>query len=149
MNQNMRDEQNTSSEIKETDIVFDCPHCDKSLAIDYRGAGLTIPCTDCGNMVEVPIPDGMALSDIDALNEEQEVQIINLRRALAAAEFKIEQLEAEIKRLTAKTETLEKKRTKNVYCFGTILEKVGAMQESLEHLSKGLKAISEAAAEET
>ena len=55
----MTDAVEESSEVKETDIVFDCPHCGKSLAIDYRGAGLTIPCTDCGNYVEVPIPDGM------------------------------------------------------------------------------------------
>lgn len=85
--------------IKETDIVFDCPHCGKSLAIDYRGAGLTIPCTDCGKEVEVPIPEGMELTDIDSSDEEQEVRILNLRRSLAAAEFRVEQLEAQVAEL--------------------------------------------------
>ena len=75
------------AEIKETDIVFDCPHCSKSLAIDYRGAGLTIPCTDCGKNVQVPIPEGMEITDIDSSEEEQEVRILNLRRSLAAARF--------------------------------------------------------------
>ena len=26
------------AEIRDTDIVFDCPHCGKNLVIDYRGA---------------------------------------------------------------------------------------------------------------
>ena len=30
--------------IRDTDIVFDCPHCGHNLAIDYRGAGLQIEC---------------------------------------------------------------------------------------------------------
>ena len=90
-----------SSEIKETDIIFDCPHCAKSLAIDYRGAGLTIPCTDCGQYVDVPIPEGMELTDIDSSNEEQEVRILNLRRSLGASEARIGVLEARIKQLEA------------------------------------------------
>ena len=34
--------------IRDTDIVFDCPHCGHNLAIDYRGAGLQIECVNCG-----------------------------------------------------------------------------------------------------
>ena len=45
--------------IRDTDIVFDCPHCGHNLAIDYRGAGLQIECVNCGESVLVPIPDGM------------------------------------------------------------------------------------------
>ena len=48
-------------EIRDTDIVFDCPHCGKNLVIDYRGAGLQINCSECGETVLVPIPDGMEL----------------------------------------------------------------------------------------
>ena len=39
------------AEIRDTDIVFDCPHCGKSLVIDYRGAGLQINCCQCGEEV--------------------------------------------------------------------------------------------------
>ena len=46
------------AEIRDTDIVFDCPHCGKNLVIDYRGAGLQINCSSCGESVLVPIPDG-------------------------------------------------------------------------------------------
>ena len=53
-------------EIPETDIVFECPHCGKSLSIDPRGAGLVIRCTQCQQPVTVPIPEGMAIEDFDA-----------------------------------------------------------------------------------
>lgn len=72
--------------ISENDIVFECPHCGHSLVIDYRGAGLIINCTECGEQVEVPIPEGMQLEDLDQSPEDQEAQIGNLRRMLAKAE---------------------------------------------------------------
>ena len=31
-------ENTEEAEIRDTDIVFDCPHCGKNLVIDYRGA---------------------------------------------------------------------------------------------------------------
>ena len=49
-------ENDEAAEIRDTDIVFDCPHCGKSLVIDYRGAGLQINCSECGESVLVPIP---------------------------------------------------------------------------------------------
>ena len=36
------------------DIIFNCPHCTKSLAIDERGAGRKVKCVDCGNELTVP-----------------------------------------------------------------------------------------------
>ena len=58
-------ENTDEAEIRDTDIVFDCPHCGKSLVIDYRGAGLQINCSECGEPALVPIPDGMELTDLD------------------------------------------------------------------------------------
>ncbi len=146
---NMSDGAEESSEIKETDIVFDCPHCGKSLAIDYRGAGLTIPCTDCGKPVQVPIPEGMEVTDLDSSEEEQEIRILNLRRALSAAEQKIQFLSAEVEELTNRRDALEKVKTQNIYKFGMILEKTGAIQKALEDCLKALQKINEIAREET
>ena len=141
----MTDRPDGSTEIKETDIVFDCPHCGKSLAIDYRGAGLTIPCTDCGKNVQVPIPEGMEITDIDSSEEEQEVRILNLRRSLTAAEQKIEQLSAEVEEMTTRRETLEKVRMDHISKFGIVMEKVTVIQKSLEEIHKALNKIAEVA----
>jgi len=134
-----------TNEIKDTDIVFDCPHCGKSLAIDYRGAGLSIPCSDCGNTVEVPIPEGMQISDIDSSEEEQEIRILNLRRSLSASDFRIKQLETEIEDVNERREVLEKTRRDNIYQFGQILEKVGVVDKFVKEINQTLEKISEIA----
>lgn len=128
--------------IKDTDIVFDCPHCGKSLAIDYRGAGLTITCSDCGNRVEVPIPEGMELTDIDSNQEEQELRILHLRRAVTTAEFRIRQLEEENQALRDARDSLEKQRTEILMQFGAMLEQVTGSRKALADLYDRLRALS-------
>lgn len=135
----MADEEQSGDEIKETDIVFDCPFCSKSLAIDYRGAGLTIPCTDCDKLVEVPIPDGMELSDLDSSVEEQEIRIVHMRKSLAAAQARIQQLETEVAELRTKQSDIDGSRTSSMY-------KLGAISESAEELRVALQKASGAAA---
>ena len=137
-----------SPEIKETDIVFDCVYCSKSLAIDYRGAGLTIPCSDCGKHVQVPIPEGMELTDIDSSDEEKEIRILNLRRSLAGAQFRIEQLEAEIEEIASRRDTLEKGRSSNMFRLGQIVENVGIIETALKDVVKSVAKINEVAKED-
>lgn len=127
-----------STDIKETDIVFDCPHCSKSLAIDYRGAGLSIPCTDCGRYVEVPIPEGMELTDIDSSDEEQEIRILNLRRSLTAAEFRIEHLESQLAQLGSRRDTLEKEQNETLSQESVISEKVDELRSAVDRMAKVL-----------
>jgi transcription elongation factor Elf1 len=125
--------------IKDTDIVFDCDHCDKSLAIDYRGAGLTIQCSDCGSDVAVPIPEGMELADIDNSDEEQEVQILNLRRSLTLSEDKVAHLEAEIEELGQRRELLEKSRTGNLFVFGKLAEQMDHIESAVAVITKAIR----------
>ena len=141
----MADGPQENTELKATDIVFDCPHCGKSLAIDYRGAGLMIPCTDCGETVQIPIPEGMEIDDIDTSEEEKEGHILSLRRSLAASEAKVKQLESEVEELNSRREQLEKGRAENMYRFGSIIEKTGVIQKSLEDIAVALNQISESA----
>lgn len=141
----MTDGQHDGTEIRDTDIVFDCPHCGKSLAIDYRGAGLMIPCTDCGKNVQVPIPEGMEITDVDISEEEKEARIVNLRRSLIASEMRIKQLEAEVEELTVRRDQLEKVRAEDMFRFGSILEKSGTIQKSLEDIAVALHRITESA----
>ena len=96
-------ENTDEAEIRDTDIVFDCPHCGKSLVIDYRGAGLQINCSECGEPVLVPIPDGMELNDLDLDPGEILKQLFATRRNYQKAEMKIQALK---QRLVQLQETL-------------------------------------------
>ena len=91
------------AEIRDTDIVFDCPHCSKTLVIDYRGAGLQISCSECGKDVLVPIPDGMELTDLDMDPGEILKQLFATRRNYQKAETRVQGLKA---RLVSLQETL-------------------------------------------
>ena len=84
------------AEIRDTDIVFDCPHCGKNLVIDYRGAGLQINCSSCGESVLVPIPDGMELHDLDLDPGEILKQLFATRRNYQKAEMQIQSLKAKL-----------------------------------------------------
>lgn len=91
------------ADIRDTDIVFDCPHCGKNLVIDYRGAGLQINCSECGESVLVPIPDGMELHDLDLDPGEILKQLFATRRNYQKVELKIQELKS---RLVQMQETL-------------------------------------------
>ena len=86
------DVENQDVQIQDTDIVFDCPHCGHNLCIDYRGAGLQITCSECGEPVLVPIPDGMKISDLDLDAGELLKQLFATRRLLQRAEARAEAL---------------------------------------------------------
>lgn len=137
-----------ATDIKETDIVFDCPHCGKSLAIDYRGAGLSIPCSDCGESCVVPIPEGMQIDDIDSTEEEQEIRILHLRKSLRMAQDRVGELESEIDELKARRQTLEAARANNFQRFGLIMEKIGVIQSSLNDMTSAITRITEYLASE-
>ena len=82
------------TEIRDTDIIFDCPRCKKNLVIDYRAAGLEIKCSECGESILVPIPDGMLLSDLDLDKGEILKQLCATRRNYQTAEQKVNALRA-------------------------------------------------------
>ena len=89
----------SEAEIRDTDIVFDCPQCGKSLVIDYRGAGLTINCSDCGTPVLVPIPDGMELKDLDLDSGEILKQLFATRKNYQKVEVQLQQLKTRLTQL--------------------------------------------------
>jgi len=99
-----------SEEIRATDIVFECPHCDHSLVIDYRGAGLQINCVECNQPVTVPIPTGMNIDDLDLSTGEVLSQLFQTRRTLIKAEQRIVTLEESVESLKLRRKELEKSR---------------------------------------
>lgn len=126
-------------EIKETDIVFDCPHCGKSLAIDYRGAGLTITCSDCGNDIEVPIPDGMEIGDVDSSLEDQELRVIHLRRSLQHAQDRILGLENAVEDLLQRRDELEREQTNLRWKRAAIEERLGLVESALQTMTDAVR----------
>ncbi len=131
-------------EIKDTDIVFDCPHCSKSLAIDYRGAGLTITCSDCGNDIEVPIPEGMELADVDSSSEDQELRVIHLRRSLHHAQERILGLENAVEDLLQRRDELEREQTQQRWQRAAVDERLGLMESALQALTDSFRQLTEA-----
>lgn len=97
-----------TDQIPSTDIVFECPYCGKSLSIDQRGAGLVIECTACHQLVTVPIPEGMKLSDIDLPPEEKETQLSNMRVMLSQAQERIAKLVSENEDLRTRLDAFKK-----------------------------------------
>jgi transcription elongation factor Elf1 len=131
-----------SAEIKDTDIVFDCPYCGKSLAIDYRGAGLSVPCTDCGNYVQVPIPEGMDISDIDSADEDnQQKMLFNLRKSLAVAESRLEKLQKDFVELTEKQQNMEKSRDRAFQKLSAVRENLIGMKRCLDDMVRHFERI--------
>jgi len=100
----------SEEEIHATDIVFDCPHCNHGLVIDYRGAGLEIDCVECKQAVTVPIPSGMIIDDLDLSAGEVLTQLFQTRRMLLKAEQRISTLEESIDSLKIRRKELEKSR---------------------------------------
>ena len=137
------------NEIRSSDIIFDCPFCQKSLAIDCRGAGLTITCPDCDNRVQVPIPEGMDVSDIDSTGEEQEVRIIHMREILATSQNRIVELEGELDDMRQRRESLEKLRAENAVRFDVISREVEVIQRSLVRIAEVLESAAESARKST
>lgn len=121
--------------VKETDIVFDCPFCGKSLAIDFKGAGLTIKCTDCAKMVEVPIPEGMEIDDLDRTPDEQELNILHLRKALGHAEARIEALERELEHTRRRKRRLQDYRMEAEQKLAAINEKLEIIERAAERIT--------------
>ncbi len=94
------------AQINDTDIVFDCPHCGHNLCIDYRGAGLQIKCSECGEDIFVPIPDGMKIDDLDLDPGEILKQLFATRRNLQRAEARAEALEEKLAAVTQQVAAL-------------------------------------------
>ncbi len=109
------------------DIVFNCPQCSHQLVIDVRGAGLTVNCTECGETVQVPIPEGMEVADLDEPPEQLFAQSLQLRRTLSRADERIAELERVVASLMERRSVMEKTRLATLHrCveMGNLLQAV-------------------------
>ena len=132
-----------ASEIPETDIVFRCPHCGKSHSIDPRGAGLPIRCTQCQELISVPVPEGMELDDLDAPPEDLAAQLLHTRQMLAKSNARLEALEAEVVALRAFRDEAKRVMAENAES-ARILEKMFQVGfASLDSVAHNFKKVEE------
>ncbi len=120
------------------DIIFDCPYCGKSLAIDSRGAGLTIQCPDCRQEVGVPAlvssPPTEMLEPEPGMDENPVVRIKNLTAALAASQAKVERLVSSLEEVRERRRFLEKLRTENMGRFEQIGKELVVIQNAMDRI---------------
>ena len=137
--------------ISENDILFTCNQCGKSLTIDCRGAGLMIHCPDCGEDIQVPIPEGVDISDIDRLGA---VEVRGAEEPEEAARFpespdEIRMLMTELDELRFRRRYLEKQRAENVKWLRVLGQQMTAMRTALDQIEDILKHLAEPAAGDT
>ncbi len=134
---------NETTEIRASDIVFDCPHCGKNLAIDCRGAGLTITCPDCAEKIQVPIPEGMELFDIDSSNEQMEIRLIHMRQIITASQNRVRELEEELRELRQRRDQLEQIRSENAARLEMLHREMDAIRHALQRMARVLESAAE------
>ena len=106
----------TNSRI-DNDIIFECPECTKSFAIDHRGAGLVMACPGCTEMVQVPEPNAP------------------LDPKTAVYEVEINELYTNVKELTERRNHLEHNRAENLKYMKTISENMLIIQAALDRIN--------------
>lgn len=150
--------QNDQEEVKDTDIVFDCPECGKSLVIDYHGAGLSIPCPDCHAVIQVPIPEGMELSDLDSSVEDEtdeaEIEALlsenhSLKEEVESANETIRQLVTELEELRIRRRHLERKHKETTTATRLLNQQMTIMKNALAQMQENLKELAEKPMDDT
>lgn len=140
------------AEIREGDILFDCPYCGKSMAIESAGAGLMVPCASCGQPVQVPIPGpeapeapagAIARPGVDGDEDPAEL-VRQMDAALTMANEQIDRLIVEKESLQERRAYLEQLRMANGARFERIAEELGTVQDALD---RAMALLAEARAE--
>ncbi len=126
-----------SGEFQEGDIIFDCPECGKSLAIDPRGAGLMITCPDCEARIQVPFPE----EDEAALEEaiEQAPPNMDYAEALTASQQKVRDQMQALEAVSKRRDYLEKMRVENVECLKVIKQEMMIIQAAVDRITSAIQ----------
>ena len=133
------------SEIREGDILFDCPYCGKSMAIEAAGAGLMVPCAGCGRAVQIPIPDSetpeapVPAAPLPRPDDDPREVIRQLDSALGMANQQIDQLMGEKEALQERRAFLEQLRIANGLRYEQIAAELARVQEALDRAVEMLK----------
>ncbi len=147
----MVDSEKNPKNLSENDILFDCPQCGKNLAIDYRGAGLMIRCPVCREEIQVPIPEGVDIADIDRLGA---VEVRGVEEPEEAVRFpesqdEIRILMTELEEMRFRRRYLENQRADTVKWIHDIGQQVAVIRTKLDEIEDALKHLNEPSADDT
>jgi len=115
----------------ENDIIFECPFCSKSMAIDKRGMGLTINCPDCNGLVRVPMVSEEISSSPDSVN----MPVEGLADALNESRDEVRDLRDRIEELNGLREKLEKQTAVQEEKLGELRREFSNIQSALDRVS--------------
>jgi len=141
-----------------SDILFECGQCGKSLSIDCRGAGLNIHCPQCDSELEVPIPEGFDLAELDkeisaSAESDEELKAITgpvETEAVSSDEREqINKLMVELEALRAQRRYLEQQHTNMLKTIKAVTREVGEFHKALDDLASMLDTLTGAQADET
>ena len=117
--------------ITEDDMVFECPYCGKSMAIDKRGMGLTIECPDCHGLVRVPTVSEKTSSSPDSVH----LPVEGLANALDDSRQNIQDLLRQIEELTQRREELESQALEQDKRLEDLRREFATIQSALDRVS--------------
>jgi hypothetical protein len=140
------------------DILFECGQCGKSLSINCRGAGLNIHCPQCNSELEVPIPEGFDLAELDKeISTEAEVDD-DLKATMPAPDTEavspdereqINKLQLELEALGAQRRYLEQQHAHMLKTIKALTREVGEFHKALDDFTSMLDTLTGPQADET
>lgn len=127
-----------TEEVREGDVLFDCPFCGKNMAIEAAGAGLMVPCATCGRKVQVPIPDqetpdAPVVSGVPDGDANSGDLIQQLDSALGMSNKQIDHLVEEKEALQERRSYLEQMRTANTARLKDLATELETMQNAMDN----------------
>ena len=127
----MSDMESTTDDFTEDDLIFECPFCDKSMAIDKRGMGLTIQCPDCEGLVKVPTVSETSEEDPHSVS----LPVEGLADALEEHRSELEELKEKLSSVKLLKEKLEKQTKEHEEKLTQLRREFGNMQSALDQVS--------------
>lgn len=121
------------SEFTEDDIIFECPFCSKSMAIDKRGMGLTINCPQCKGMVRVPTVSESAENGKHPHSVNMPVE--GLADALDESRDEIEALRSKIEELETLRSKFEQQSSEQETKLSSLRREFANIQSALDQVS--------------
>lgn len=137
----MADNNENAKQVEAHDIVFDCTHCGKNFEIDGRAAGMAIRCPACGGDIDVPIPEGVDISDIDRMGalDPREIAGGDEPARLPESREELRVLMTELEELRFRRRDLDKRYAAVLTELVAMQGQIGEIRSALDQLDDTLK----------